>query len=115
PHSDKLFSGVENTVAPSNWLWLGVVFIVTKAIHELGHGVILKRFGGQVPEFGIMLLVLFPAPYVDASAAWALPSKWKRIAVGAGGMIFELFVASIAALVWVATLNTDGSLTHQLA
>lgn len=115
PHSDRLFSGVENTVAPSNWLWLGVVFIVTKAIHELGHGVILKRFGGQVPEFGIMLLVLFPAPYVDASAAWALPSKWKRIAVGAGGMIFELFVASIAALVWVATLNTDGSLTHQLA
>jgi len=113
PAWSRLGSQFEGVIAPSNWGWMIVVFIVTKAIHELGHGVILKRFGGQVPEFGIMLLVLFPAPFVDASASWALASKWRRIAVGAGGMIFELFTASVAALVW---LNTqDGQLLHQLA
>ena len=113
PEWQTLKSGVDSAIAPANWGWLIVVFIVTKAIHETGHGVICKRYGGQVPEFGFMLLVLFPAPYVDASTAWALPSKWKRMAVGAGGMIFELFIAGIAALVWKST--PDGSLIRQVA
>ncbi|MFG0312668.1 MAG: PqqD family peptide modification chaperone, partial [Phycisphaerales bacterium] len=113
PEWDSLASGVDSVIAPANWGWLIVVFVVTKAIHETGHGAICKRYGGQVPEFGFMLLVLFPAPYVDASAAWALPSKWKRMAVGAGGMIFELFVAGVAALVWKST--ADGSLIKQIA
>lgn len=113
PEWETLVSGVDSAIAPANWGWLIVVFIVTKAIHETGHGVICKRYGGQVPEFGFMLLVLFPAPYVDASAAWALPSKWKRMAVGAGGMIFELFVAAVAALVWKST--AEGSLVRQIA
>ncbi|HZW09678.1 MAG TPA: PqqD family peptide modification chaperone [Phycisphaerales bacterium] len=113
PEWETLASGVDSAMAPANWGWLIVVFIVTKAIHETGHGVICKRYGGQVPEFGFMLLVLFPAPYVDASAAWALPSKWKRMAVGAGGMIFELFVAGVAALVWKST--AEGSLVRQIA
>lgn len=102
-----------DALSPANWGWMIVVFIVTKAIHELGHGVILKRHGGQCPEFGVMLLVMFPAPYVDASSAWALENKWKRMGVGAGGMIFELFVAGVAALVWLNTQS--GQLVHQLA
>lgn len=114
PEWGELVDSAEQVYSnPALWPWLVVTFIVTKAIHETGHGVICKRYGGQVPEFGAMLLVLFPAPYVDASAAWGFESKWKRIAVGAGGMIFELFAASIAAFVW---LNTHpGSLTHQIA
>lgn len=114
PEWEQLAAGAENVYSnPSLWPWLIATFIVTKAIHETGHGVICKRYGGQVPEFGVMLLVLFPAPYVDASAAWGFENKWKRIAVGAGGMLFELFIAAIAAFVW---LNTNpGSLTHQIA
>ena len=113
PEWETLASGVDSVIAPANWGWLIVVFIVTKGIHETGHGVICKRYGGQVPEFGFMLLVLFPAPYVDASSAWALSSKWKRMAVGAGGMIFELAVAGAAALVWKS--SADGSLVRQIA
>lgn len=115
PNASALADQVENTLAPANWPWLMVVFVLTKALHELGHGVILKRHGGQVPELGVMLLVLFPAPYVDASSAWALPDKWKRVAVGAGGMLFELFVAGVAALVWLETMAASDSLIHQLA
>ncbi len=117
PRWGEMQTAFAETVAPSNWLWLALVFVVIKAIHETGHGVICKRFGGQVPEFGVMLLVLFPAPYVDASACWAFPSKWRRIAVGAGGMIFELFVASIAAFVWLGTGGGEGGgrLVNQLA
>lgn len=113
PHWERLASGIDGAIAPANWGWMALVFVVLKAIHELGHGVICKRFGGQVPEFGVMLLVLLPAPYVDASAAWGFQSKWRRIAVGAGGMLFELSIAAVAAFVWLRT--PDETLLHQLA
>ncbi len=113
PELDAFAAGFRDAIAPSNWLWIIAVFVVAKALHELGHGVICKRFGGQVPEFGALLLVLVPSPYVDASASWAFASKWQRMAVGTGGMIFELFLAAIAVHVWLAT--SPGELPHQLA
>jgi putative peptide zinc metalloprotease protein len=114
PHWDALRSGFTSAIAPSNWGWLLAVYVLTKLWHETGHGVICKRFGGQVPEAGAMMLVLVPSPYVDASSAWTFADKWKRIAVGAGGMMFELTIAAIAAFVWIATRDNPG-LTHQLA
>lgn len=115
PKWEALQKGFQTAIAPANWPWMMAVFVVIKAIHEIGHGVICKRFGGQVPEFGFMLLVLLPAPYVDASSTWAFPSKWRRMAVGAGGMIFELAVAAGAALYWASTLNSGDTLGHQIA
>lgn len=112
-HSEALQSGFRDAIAPGNWGWLIAVYVVAKALHELGHGVICKRFGGQVPEFGAMLLVLVPSPYVDASACWAFASRWQRMAVGAGGMLFELFFAGVMAHVWLST--SPGALAHQLA
>ena len=73
-----------------------------KALHEFGHALTLRHFGGTVPEAGITLLFFTPAPYVDATAAAALPSRWQRAAVAAAGIMVELFVAAVAALVWVA-------------
>ncbi|HED53532.1 MAG TPA: HlyD family efflux transporter periplasmic adaptor subunit [Phycisphaerales bacterium] len=112
-HSQELAGGFQDAIAPANWAWLGVVYVLAKTLHELGHGVICKRFGGQVPEFGALLLVLVPSPYVDASACWGFPSRWQRMAVGAGGMIFELALAAGAAHLWLAT--HEGQLLHQLA
>jgi putative peptide zinc metalloprotease protein len=88
---------------PSQWLIFLAVFWVIKFIHECGHAFFCRRFGGEVHEMGIMFLVFVPTPYVDASTAWAFPSRWARMAVGAGGMIFELFIAAIAAFVWAGT------------
>ena len=113
PSWERLVTGVGSAIAPSNWGLMIAGFVVLKLIHETGHGLMVKRFGGQCPELGAMLLVLIPAPYVDASAAWSFEDKWKRIAVGAGGMIFELAVGAAAAFVWLGSV--EGSLTHQLA
>jgi putative peptide zinc metalloprotease protein len=90
-------------------------FVVIKLIHELGHAFACRRFGGECHELGIMLLVLVPTPYVDASTAWSFPSKWERIFVGAAGMIVELFVASLCAFVWRYTNATTYPLVSQLA
>src|SRR3546814_2705614 len=86
---------------------MAVCYPLVKAAHELGHGYAAKAWGREVREMGIMLLVLFPVPYVDASAASALPDKWKRALVGAAGMIAELFLAGIAALLWVVLERSE--------
>jgi len=113
PHLGVFLGDAQSVLAPSNWGWMIVLFIVTKTCHELGHGLVCRRFGGVVPEVGIMMLVLFPVPYVDATSSWNFPSRWRRILVGAAGMIFELAVAGGAALVWLHA--EPGSLTRQLS
>jgi putative peptide zinc metalloprotease protein len=113
PRWEDLRAGAMNAIAPGNWAWLWVVFVGIKLIHELGHGFACRRFGGEVHEVGIMFLVFVPVPYVDASSSWMFPSKWARIFVGAAGMIAELFVAAILAVVWLYT--SSDSLINQLA
>jgi putative peptide zinc metalloprotease protein len=113
PEWPRLVGQFDSVTSPSNWGWMILVYILLKLWHETGHGVICHRFGGQVPEFGVMLLVLIPSPFVDASSCWSFPNKWQRVAVGAGGMMFELFAASIAALVWLA--SPDGSFAKQIS
>ena len=100
PHWADLEAGAKKAVDPGNWLWLWAVFVGIKLIHELGHAFACRRFGGECHELGIMFLVFIPTPYVDASAAWAFPSRWQRMFVGAAGMIVELFVASVLAICW---------------
>lgn len=88
-------------LAPENLLVLSLVFPVLKALHEFGHACAVKAWGGEVHEMGIMFLVLMPVPYVDASSANAFPEKHRRVVVGAGGMIVEVFVAALALALWL--------------
>jgi putative peptide zinc metalloprotease protein len=88
---------------PSNILLLYVAFSVAKLIHEMGHAYAVKRLGGEVHRMGLTLLVFTPVPFVDATAAWAFRERWKRVWVGAGGMIVEIFFAALAAFVWAYT------------
>jgi putative peptide zinc metalloprotease protein len=91
----------DRVLAPENLLIVGLVFPLLKGLHELGHACAVKAWGGEVHELGIMLLVLMPIPYVDASAASAFPEKPRRVMVGAAGMAVELFIAAIAMFLWV--------------
>ena len=68
-----------------NWIWMFVVLSVTKVIHEFGHGLSCKYFGGECHEMGVMLLVLTPCLYCNVSDSWMLPNKWHRAAIGAAG------------------------------
>lgn len=90
----------EDFFAARNWLLLATVLAGTKVLHELGHGLACKRFGGQCHELGFMLLVLTPCLYCNVSDSWMLPSKWRRAAIGAAGMYVELTIAAICTFVW---------------
>jgi putative peptide zinc metalloprotease protein len=87
---------------PANLVLLWFVYPVVKALHELAHAYVTRKWGGEVHEIGIMLLVLSPVPYVDASSAWGFKDKHKRMAVGAAGIAMELFLGALALFVWLA-------------
>ncbi len=86
--------------SPSNAILLALMLGVTKIIHEFGHGLSCKHFGGECHEMGVMILVLTPCLYCNVSDSWMLPSKWQRAFIGAAGMYNELVVASLATYFW---------------
>ncbi len=92
----------DRVLAPQNILLLWLTFPFLKIFHEFGHALAVKVMGGEVHEMGVMMLVLTPVPYVDASSASAFYSKWERIWVGAAGMAVELFIAALALLAWIS-------------
>ena len=95
-----------------NIFLLTITLGVTKVIHEFGHGLSCKYFGGECHEIGIMILVLTPCLYCNVSDSWMLPNKWHRAAIGLAGMFVECVLASFATFVW---WHTNEGLVHYLA
>ena len=81
--------------------WLVLLIVIT--LHEFAHGLACKHFGGQVHEMGFMLIFFQPAMYCNVSDAWLFPEKSKRLWVTFSGAYFELFIWSIATLIWRIT------------
>lgn len=111
-HLEALADQSSGVLAPKNLVYLYACTVFIKLIHELGHGVMCKHFGGEVRKAGVMLMLLTPLPYVDATSSWGFRHRRQRIAVDAAGMGAEFLVASIALYVW---LTTSDPLVNRLA
>ncbi len=103
---------VDRALTPANLLVLWFVYPVVKALHELGHGYAITKYGGEVHEMGIMFLVLVPVPYVDATSASGFREKRQRMLVGAAGILVELFLGALALFVW---LSVESGTVHAVA
>lgn len=77
-----------------------VLYVPTKALHELAHALAVLRFGGRVRAAGVTFMLLVPAPWVDASAAAAFADRRQRVLVGAAGILCELVLAGVALALW---------------
>ena len=93
--------GAEALISSVNILYIAVSYIFVKLLHEIGHGLAIKKWGGEVREVGIMLLIFFPVPYVDASQASFFEQKYQRMVVSAAGVMVEMAIAAVALLVWI--------------
>lgn len=93
-----------------NVLYLWLILGGAKIIHEFGHGLSCKYYGGECHEMGLMLLVFSPALYCDVTDSWTLKNKWKRIMIGAAGMYVEILLASFAIYGW--WFSTPGLFHH---
>ena len=92
----------DSLLALENVLLMALIYPIVKIIHEFGHAYCVKHWGGEVHEMGVMFLVFFPVPYVDASASAVFPNKYARMLVGAAGILVELGITALAILVWIS-------------
>ena len=86
-----------------NLIFLWLTLAGAKIIHEFGHGLSCKAFGSECHEMGVMLLVGTPCLFCDVSDSWMLKSKWKRMLIGAAGMMVEVVMSAAAIFVWWLT------------
>ncbi|MGB5707834.1 MAG: efflux RND transporter periplasmic adaptor subunit [Arenicellales bacterium] len=102
-NASRFSTEASGVLAVSNWALLLIVWIVLKVIHELSHGLVCKHFGGSVNEAGVIMILLVPIGYVNATSSWGFSSRWRRIYTAVAGIYVEFFIAAVAAWVWVGS------------
>ena len=93
----------------SFWLLL----LLLGAIHEFGHGLTCKHFGGDVHQMGFLLIYLTPAFYTDTTDILLFDRTSRRQWVIFAGIWVELVVCSLSAVAWHFT--PPGSTVNDLA
>ncbi len=83
-----------------NLTWIALTIGAAKVLHELGHALTCKHFGGSCHELGVMLLVFTPCLYCNVSDAWMMNNKWHRIAISAAGIVVEVVLAALCTFLW---------------
>jgi putative peptide zinc metalloprotease protein len=78
------------------WISLGIV----KIIHEFGHGLSCKAFGGECHQMGFLFMCFSPSMYCNVTDSWTVASKWQRILISFAGIYVELMIAAASTFVW---------------
>ena len=110
-HFRRMLPAFQQFFCWPNLIYLWLALGVAKVIHEFGHGLSCKHFGGECHEMGLMLLVFSPCLYCDVTDSWMLHDKWRRILIAAAGMYIEIIISALAIFVW---WNTRSGLLHHL-
>lgn len=85
---------------PANLVFTLLLYPLIKGLHEIGHGLVAKHYGAEIHELGVLLLVFFPVPYVDATSTATLYNSRHRMLVAGAGIMTELALASLAVIGW---------------
>ena len=81
-------------------LYYGLALALAKLFHESAHAYTATRYGLRVPTMGIAFMLLMPLLYTDTSEGWKLKSRKGRLAIDGAGVVAELCLAGLAALLW---------------
>ena len=77
-----------------------VAILVMKVVHEAAHSLAAIHFNCRVRGIGLGFMVFYPRLFTDTTDSWRLPRQ-QRLLIDAAGIIIELLVGGIAALIWV--------------
>ena len=83
------------------------------AVHEFGHGLTCKHFGGDVHQMGFLLIYFTPAFYTDTTDIMLFDRLGRRQWVLFAGIWIELVICGISAFFWRFT--APGSFANDLA
>jgi putative peptide zinc metalloprotease protein len=102
----------QNKTAYDIWVFWFLMFGLG-GIHELGHGLTCKHFGGDVHQMGFMLIYFTPAFYTDTTDIVLFERGSRRLWVIFAGIWVELTLCAISAL--VSHFTAPGSIINDLA
>ena len=91
---------IDRVFSLQNLVVAGAAYPAIKIVHEMMHALALKYYGCEVRRMGLIFVAGIPVPYVDASMSMTLADKYARILVAGAGVMAELFLFGIAAMLW---------------
>jgi CRP-like cAMP-binding protein/Zn-dependent protease len=95
-HVSGAFSLNERSAPVESAILLGLAFFLT-FMHELGHAVVISRYGRRVKSAGFMIYFGAPAFFVEASDSLMLDRR-QRILQSFAGPFTEMVIAGIASI-----------------
>ena len=105
------FYSFANKTAYDLWIFWWILFVIS-GIHEFGHGLTCKHFGGEVHQMGFMLMYFTPSFYTDCTDMYMFDKTQKRLWTIFAGIWIELVACAVATFVWF--LSPPGSFIGDL-
>jgi putative peptide zinc metalloprotease protein len=98
--------------SPGMLVGYGLIFVLTRVVHEFGHAIVCRKHGAACRDIGLMFSYGMICPYVDITDSWRTCNRWQRMSIALAGIYFELTLASMAAALW---LGSHSGWLHDLA
>ena len=95
-------------------IWMfWILLMILGGIHEFGHGLTCKHFGGDVHQMGFLLIYFTPAFYTDTTDILLFKRGSQRQWVIFAGIWIELVLCGLSGVVW--HFSPAGSVLNDLA
>jgi putative peptide zinc metalloprotease protein len=92
-----------DSLRPSGFIMYLFSLSLIKVFHELAHAYSAKFAEVRVRKFGIGFIFFLPRLYTDISDAWRIRDRKTRLLIDGAGILTEMVLGGLAALVWALT------------
>ncbi len=92
--------GIVSLFTVTNLPLLAAAVVFIKVLHEIGHGLTCRHYGGECHELGLLFVGFVPLLYCDVSDSWLQQDRRRRMLVSAAGIGTELLLAAVCAVMW---------------
>ena len=96
----RIYTAFIESLSFSGLVRYSIAVIIIKIIHEFAHAYTAKIHGVRVRSMGIAFIVFFPRLFTDITDSWRLRRR-QRLQIDSAGIVAELIIGGIAALIWV--------------
>lgn len=86
-------------------LFFVICLFTVLTLHELAHSVVLKKYGGHVPEIGFCWIYLLPSFYSDLTDIHKLENKYQKTLVMLAGPLLQLLIGSFTFILWSRSIS----------
>ncbi len=77
-----------------------VAMLFTLSLHELGHVIVCKKYGGTVSRTGVVLFFFMPCLYCDVSDIYLFKNQKEKIFVSISGLYVNSFLCTLSLLIY---------------